>query len=310
MKQKIKNFLYEKIKLKIIISSILVSFLFLFSLLMVTPGLGLESKKFINSIEKQIKEIMPQGKYVVDGNDVTYEQVMNTAIKSAYTSDAISTLNSYEDVNYAISKEAYTNFSNQWFENRWGDDIKNHKDIDLYDLGIDLIKFDQAVATKFLSFGYVNAGIQWMFKSNGLNQIFSSSFYQDAKRNQTIIDQETYDSYMSYEGPGLNGITVKKGLGTLLVNNKVWFLNRQIENIKFGFNIMGHSIFKDKSQNENNMAKSKVTYEDLSYPFFTNTLTVLRIGIVLFFIFIILVLPIYITFLSLWILNSKKGKNK
>ncbi len=307
MKQKFKNFLNEKLKLKIIISSSIVCFLFLFSFLMVVPGLGIESKKFINSIEKQIKIIMPKGMYVIDGQDVVYEQVMNTAIKSAYTSDALSTINSYEDSNYAVKKEDYINFSNEWFEKRWGEDIRNQRDVDLYELGMDLIKFDQAVATKFLSYGYVHAGIQWMFKNGGLKEIFSSQFYEQAKRDQTIINQETYDSWMKYEGPGLNGIKVEKSLGTMIVNNKVWFLNRQIENIKFGLNILGHSIFKNKELNENNMSKTKVTFDELSYPFFTETLKVLRAGIIIFFIFLGIVLPIFTTFLTIWIINLKKG---
>ncbi|ALD66466.1 hypothetical protein [Spiroplasma cantharicola] len=307
MKQKFKNFLNKKIKLKLIISSSITAFLFIFSFLMITPGLGLESKKFINSIEKQIQTIMPKGMYVIDGQDLVYEQVMNTAIKSAYSSDALSTINSFEDSNYVIKKENYIDFSNQWFEKRWANDIQNQRDIDLYDLGMDLIKFDQAVATKFLSYGYVHAGIQWVFKSKGLNEIFSWQFYEQAKRDQTIIDQEIYDSWMDYDGPGLDGIKVNKSLGTMIVNNKVWFLNRQIENIKFGLNILGHSIFKNKELNENNMPKTKVTYEELSYPFFTETIKILRAGIIIFFMFIIIVIPIYTTFLTIWIVNLKRG---
>ncbi|WP_338984334.1 hypothetical protein [Spiroplasma endosymbiont of Diplazon laetatorius] len=311
MKEKFKNFFEEKLKLKIIISSSIATFLFLLSFLMVIPGLGLESQKFINSIEKQIKTIMPKGMYVIDGqDDVVYETAMNTSVKSAYVSDALSTLNSYEDKDIVIKKEEYTKFSEQWFENRWGEDIKNKKDVDLYDLGIDLIKFDKAVATKFLSFSYVHSGIEWMFKSNGLSEAFSSDFYQQIKRDQTIIDQDVYDSYMKYEGPGLSGLKVEKSLGTMIINNKVWFLNRQIENIKFGFNILGHSIFKNKNLNESNMNKTKVTYDELSYPFLTDTLEVFRAGSIMFILFLALILPVFITFLTIWIINYKKGERK
>ncbi|AUB31682.1 hypothetical protein [Spiroplasma floricola] len=310
MKLKFKNFFEQKLKMKIIIASISTSFLFLLSFLMITPGIGLESQKFINSIEKQIKQIMPKGMYVIDGQDIVFEEVMNSAIKSAYTTDALSTLNSYEDKDLVEKKEKYSQFAEKWFEKRWSEDIKNKKDVDLYDLGLDLINFDKAVATEFLSYAYVHSGIQWMFQSGGLKEAFSSSFYKQVKRDQTIIDQDVYDSWMKSKGPGLEGISIDKSLGTMIINNKTWFLNKQIENIKFGFNILGHSIFKNKDLNESNMTKKNVTKEELSYPFLTNTLEVFRAGVILFFIFLIVILPTFLTFLTLWIINWKKGANK
>ncbi|WP_339020250.1 hypothetical protein [Spiroplasma endosymbiont of Atherix ibis] len=311
MKLKFKNFFEQKLKLKIIISSIIASFLFLLSFLMVTPGIGLESQKFINSIEKQIKQIMPKGMYVIDGQDVVYEQVMNSAIKSAYINDALSTLNSYEDKELFVKKKKkYIKFSEKWFEKRWSEDIKNKKDVDLYDLGLDLIEFDKAVATEFLSYAYVHSGIQWMFQSGGLKEAFSSSFYKQVKRDQTIIDQKVYDSWIKSKGPDLEGISIEKSLGTMIINNKIWFLNKQIENIKFGFNILGHSIFKNKELNESNMTKKSVNHEELSYPFFTNTLETFRAGVILLFIFLIVILPTFLTFLTLWIINWKKGNNQ
>ncbi|WP_211277577.1 hypothetical protein [Spiroplasma monobiae] len=271
----------------------------------------MESQKFIKSIERQIKIIMPKGMYVIDGQDsAVYENAMNSAVKSAYVSDAISTLNTYEDKNIVVKREEYTNFSVEWFENRWADDIKNKRDVDLYDLGIDLIKFDKAVATKFLSYSYVHSGLEWMFRSGGLAEAFSKSFYKQVWRDQTIIKQDVYDSFMQYEGPGLSGLKVKESLGTMIINNKVWFLNRQIENIKFGFNIMGHSIFKNKNLNETNMNKIKVTYDELSSPFLTDTLNVYRTGVIMLFTFLVIILPIYSTLLTFWIINYKKGGYK
>ncbi|AKU79777.1 hypothetical protein [Spiroplasma turonicum] len=305
--QKFLTFFTVKNKLKLIIFSVVFSVYFLFSLLMVTPGVGVESLRFIKSIENQISKVMPKGVYVVDGQDPSYETIMETVIKKAYSADAVSTLNSYETENYNQKKEDYTNFANKWYESRWSKVKENKGDIDLYDLGIDLISFDEAVSTEFLSYGYVHAGIAWMFQTNGLNEIFSSSIRNDLLRNQTIVDQDLYDSKMKSSDPGVDGIDIYDSPGTLLINNKIWYLNKQIENIKYGMNVFGHNIFKDKSLNESNMSKTSVTADELYTPHFTETLDNLRVGVILFFILLIVVLPGYILVLTMLLISKKKG---
>ncbi|ALA97703.1 hypothetical protein SKUN_00813 [Spiroplasma kunkelii CR2-3x] len=59
--------------------------------------------------------------------------------------------------------------------NHWGPTIKKHENIDLYNVGLDLIEFDKTVAFKFHSYWYVNTGTQWMFKSGGIKQMFSAA---------------------------------------------------------------------------------------------------------------------------------------
>ncbi|QBQ07875.1 hypothetical protein SGLAD_v1c06760 [Spiroplasma gladiatoris] len=304
---KFLDFFSKKVNLKLIIFSVVFSVYFLFSLLMVTPGVGLESSRFINSIEKQISKVMPKGVYVVDGTDPTYDVVMESVIKKSYSADAISTLNSYEDSNYKTKKQEYQDFANRWYENKWSEVKTNKQDVDLYELGLDLIEFDKAVSTEFLSYGFVHAGIQWMFNSNGLNEIFSKDIRNDLLRNQTIINQELYDSKLNASESGISGIEVYDSLGTLLINNKVWYLNKQIESLKSGLNTFGHSIFKDKSLNASNMPKTSVTADELYTPHFTETLDNLRAGVILFFIFLIVVLPSYTYILTMLIINKKKG---
>ncbi|ASP28322.1 hypothetical protein SCORR_v1c05500 [Spiroplasma corruscae] len=309
--QKFVNFFSEKLKLKWIVISVTFAIYFLFSFLMVTPGVGVESLRFINSIKDQISNVMPKGIYEIDGSDPSYEVVLDTVVKKAYSADAVSTLNSYENEEYAKTRKDYEKFSNDWYENRWGDYKTSHKDIDLYDLGMDLVEFDKAVSTEFLSFGYVNPGIFWMFHSNGLNEIFSTEIRDDLLRNQTVIDQELYNSKINSSSVGIDGTDIYDSLGTLVVNNKVWYLNKQIENIKYGLNIFGHSIFKNKSLNSSNMPKDKVTTDEIYTPHFTETLDNLRAGVIFFFVLLIVVIPGYVFFVTSTILiNKKKGAKK
>ncbi|KAF0850942.1 hypothetical protein [Spiroplasma poulsonii] len=148
---------------------------------------------------------------------------MNTVLKSSYEADILSSLNFYENPNQneAIKKE-YLAFADDWFNNRWGTTISNRKNIDLYDVGLDLIEFDKSVAVKFHSYGYVNTGIQWMFKSGGINQMFSSALHHHALVQQTINNQDNYNQMVDSTGPDINGLVVNKSVGTYLVNNKVW----------------------------------------------------------------------------------------
>ncbi|AKX34182.1 hypothetical protein SLITO_v1c05380 [Spiroplasma litorale] len=305
--KKFLNFYSTKVKLKIIVFSSVFAFYFLLSFLMVSPGVGLESLRFINSIHDQISQVMPKGVYVIDGKDPSFNTVLESVVKKSYSADAISTLNSYETVNYEQRRNEYEKFSNDWFESKWSSYREQQKDIDLFDLGNDLVEFDKAVSTEFLSYGYVHAGIQWMFQPGGLSDIFSSERKEDLLRNQTIIDQYLYESKIKSSDPGIDGINVYDSPGTLLINNKVWYLNKQIENIKYGFNVFGHNIFKDKTLNESKMPKTKVSADELYLPHFTDTLDTLRAGVVFFFILLIVVIPGYTFTITMLIINKKKG---
>ncbi|QEH61753.1 hypothetical protein SCHIN_v1c05560 [Spiroplasma chinense] len=305
---KFKEYFTKKVKLKIIVFSIISGCLLLLSILMMVPGVGLESKSFIDSIETQIKKIMPKGTYIIKGDSATYNTMMENVVRGAYQTDATSTLNSNEmsPEDYDAALKAYSEFANTWYLNRWENAIKEQKDLDLYDLGMDLVKFDKAVSTEFLSYGYVHAGIAWFFHPGGIKDIFSKERYNDALRNQTMIDQEVYDEALNYVVPGTNVPNINKSLGTLLLNNKTWFLNYQIENIKYGFNVMGVNVFEDSNLSVSTMPKSSMDISELYMPNFTSTLQVLRAGIVMFFIYIGLILPLYIYAMVMLIKNRKE----
>ncbi|QEH61756.1 hypothetical protein SCHIN_v1c05590 [Spiroplasma chinense] len=309
MLTKFKEYFTTKVKLKIIIFSVLSGLLFLLSFLMIVPGMGLESKSFIDSIETQIKKIMPKETYVVSGNDPAYNEMMNNVIQGAYLTDVQSTLNSYdtEPGEYAALREQYEKFAKDWYQKTWGDHVANKKDLDLYDLGMDLVKFDKAVSTEFFSFGYVNAGIAWFFHSGGIKDIFSKERYNDALRNQTMVDQDEYNKTVVVTSSGIELSNVSASKGAMLLNNKTWFLNYQISNIIYGFDAMGHNVFNDPNLSVETMPKSSMDISELYVPNFTGTLQVLRAGIVLFLIYMCLILPLYIFAMVMLIKNRKKG---
>lgn len=60
-----------------------------------------------------------------------------------------------------------------------------------------------------------------MFRSGGINQMFSSGLKEHALIQQTINNQEDYNQMIDSVGPDINGLVVNKSIGTYLVNNKV-----------------------------------------------------------------------------------------
>ncbi|WP_157806927.1 hypothetical protein [Spiroplasma floricola] len=253
--------------------------------------MGIESLTFINSVEKQIKRIMPKGKYVFDPSHPLYEEMMNNVIKNSFKADAISTINFYNSKDYKDHYDEYIKFSDDWYQQHWAEKVANKEEIDLYHVGLNFIEFDKAIATKYHSFGFVNTGIQWMFKSKGLKDIFSKDIYELSLEQQTIWNQEVYDKEMTYKGPGLNGVKVDWSIGTNIVNNKVWFLNTQIDSIKFALQLT--NPFMDQNLDKNEEIKY-VTVDSLKAPNFTATLIFLRFAIVLWF-FNIIIIPLGIT---------------
>ncbi|WP_338985568.1 hypothetical protein [Spiroplasma endosymbiont of Diplazon laetatorius] len=291
----------QKVVLILILS--LVGFFSFLSTIMIIPGMGIESLTFINSVEKQLKRIMPEGKYVFDPAHPLYEEMINNVIKNSYKADALSTINFYDSNDYNEHYEAYIKFSEEWFDKYWGQKVENKEEIDLYDVGINVIEFDKAIAQEFHSFGFVNTGLQWIFKPGGLSEIYSKDVYDLSLEQQTIWDQEDYDSQIEYSGPGLNGITVKNSIGTNILNNKVWFLNTQIDSIKFAMKLTNPFLNKNLDKKEE---IEYVTVKDLKAPNFTSTLVFLRVATVLWFLNI-LIIPAGIT--SFFILK-KRWTNK
>lgn len=179
---------------------------------------------------------MPKDKYVLDPTSPLYEPIMENVIRTSYLADAISTIDSYNSVEKEKFTPLYTDFTNEWYRNRWASVIEQKQPIDFYDIATDMIKFDQAIETEFQSYGYVNTKIQWIFHKNGINEMFSKDLKQKAIKQQSIWDQDEYEDLIVSTKPGFTGIKVKESPGTKLVNNKVWFLNQQIDSIKFAIN--------------------------------------------------------------------------
>ncbi|AXK51741.1 hypothetical protein [Spiroplasma alleghenense] len=278
LSKKLRRFLFAGI-------STFIAVIFLLGLLLSVPGMGLESLKFINSVKSTVNKHFPKGKFVIDGQGKFYEYAMIKSIKSSYTADCFSATNWYEDSSKnEENKEKYLQFVDEWFENRWGDVIKNKEDVDLNDVSMDLIEFDQAFAQEFHNFGYVNPGITWIWKKGVISDLLSpnlkkSHLYQDALEKQTIIDQETYDSNVDFTGPGLGGINVKSSLGAYLVNNKVWFINLQRENVSYAMTAaLGSSVFKDKNLSDADLPKL-ITAKDLYHPNFTSAIYTTAAGV-------------------------------
>ncbi|QHX36601.1 hypothetical protein [Spiroplasma sp. BIUS-1] len=290
-------------KLVLILILSFVGFFSFLSTLMILPGMGIESLTFINSVEKQIKRIMPEGKYVFDPTHPLYEEMMNNVVKNSFKADALSTINYYDSKDYNDHYDAYVEFSNNWYEQHWSQKVKDKEPIDLYDVGLNFIEFDKAIATEYHSFGFVNTGIQWIFRPSGLKEIYSKETYELSLDQQTIWDQEEYDSEINYSGPGLNGIKINSSIGTNIVNNKVWFLNTQIDSVNFALSLTNPFVNKNIDKKEK---IRYVTVDDLKAPNFTATLTLLRVSIVLWFLNIIII-PSGIT---IYFILRKKWTNK
>ncbi|ALD66280.1 hypothetical protein [Spiroplasma cantharicola] len=281
-----KNIQSKSKKIILILILSFVAFFPILTIIMTVPGMGIESLTFINSVEKQIKRIMPKNKFVFDPNHPLYEEMMENVIKPSFKADALSTINfedSHEKEEFYLK---YSNYSEEWYKKHWAEKVKNKEQIDLYDIGLNFIEFDKSVAEEFQSFGFVNTGIQWMFKSGGLKEIFSKNTYEMSLRQQTILDQSDYDDQMKYSGPGLNGIKIKHSVGTKIVNNKVWFLNTQIDSIKFALKLTNPFMDKTLSKDQN---IRYVTVNDLKWPNFTSTLVFLRFSAVVIFFNIVII---------------------
>ncbi|AUF83513.1 hypothetical protein CXP39_01745 [Mesoplasma syrphidae] len=282
---------------------------------LVTPGMGLESYKFINSVKKQINTNFAKNKFVIDGSSLVYEMIVNSAIKSSYKADALSSTNWYSAKESNSKRiDEYNKFIDNWFDARWGETIKNKQDIDLNDVSMDLIKFDKAFATEFHSYGYVNPGFTWIFKKGVAKDMLSfnlknTEMYQEALEKQTTIEQNFYDSKVKHTGPGLNGIDVTSSLGSYIVNNKVWFINIQRANVDYALNdpiAKAAGVFKDKTLTSADLP-SLITADDLYQPNFTSGIIVTAIGTWM----LLVITPIVLTSGTIVIVTvnvkSKKG---
>lgn len=282
------------------------------STLMVAPGMGIESLRFIKSVERELKDITPKGKFVLDSKSMSYGIVKNV-IKQSFVADAISTIN-HNDKEQLAMRDLYEQYALYWFNDNFGENT----DIDLYDIGNSLIEFDKSIASKFNSNGFVNTGIGWMFSHGGMNELYSKDIKELASNQQSIIAQSDYEASIRDNGSlgNIGGLEVEFSMGANIVNNKVWFLNKQIESIRTALTLhfkggaLGLTVFKDENKQlslEDEIFSKVLTIDDLYHPDFINTLNVLRVGII-FFILNIAIIPTGATISTLALIGTKSKK--
>ncbi|QGS51874.1 hypothetical protein [Spiroplasma tabanidicola] len=299
------------------------------SFVLTVPGMGLESQKFIKDIEQKTLNLFPQGKYVItayktddekdrkpENETGLYEIAADSSVRMSFVNDIVSAID-FNDGAMLKNKDMYEQFANDWYKEYWSSKIDNKEDIDLHDVAVDLIKFDKAAAAKFFLYGYTNVGIKWMVKKNGIKELYSKDVYREVTKQQTVVNQSLYESKMQTKRDSLTGaLSVIKSPGTNLINNKIWFINQQIESIKLAINnkwlhnqiigpVMGR-IFKG-SLTDKDLPK-KLTIDDLYSPWFTQGLTWLKWGTSLIFT-CILILPLGLT-ASGFLFKRERGYTK
>lgn len=277
------------------------------------PGLGLESNHFISSVEEQVNHIFPKNKFVLDGASILYDIIANNSLKATFIANAVSTIDFSQDETGEI-KLKYETFANDWWIKNWDNKVKEKQDIDLNEIGINLIDFDIALAEEFNSPGFTRSGYGWMSQKGALNEIFSSQFYNDVKKEQTIWEQHFYESTLSWQAAGLNEFKVLSSNGGNLVNNKVWSFNQQISSIKLLLDLKDLDIANILNEDINSIQQKAISLEliafknteltardvsdyispsDFHAPNYSTAIIQLRAAIVMLFL-LILVIPLTI----------------
>ncbi|ATZ18591.1 hypothetical protein ESOMN_v1c02070 [Williamsoniiplasma somnilux] len=325
MKSKLKNFnisltpTYLKNlsrRTKIIITSIAMSTPIVLGAALTLPGMGIESLKFISSVDDFIEKNIPKGKYVLKTSG-TFSKTVIDGLKSSYLADVMSATNWSASEGTADKRRIYEAYTNLWFETRWGKVIEDQKSIDLYDVSKDLIEFDRAFAGIYHDFGYVNPGLTWIFQPGTLGRLFNpnlkkTEWYTNVVTKQTTIDQNTYNNSVISTGPGLTGVNVQNSIGANIVNNKVWFLNIQRENIKLlmEMNLGGLTGIFEKAPKDMNDIPPLAKVSDLYQPNFVRGIRTTQVGIS--FLFIIGPLSLIAGGVGIHLIkknNPKKGDN-
>ncbi|WP_031543190.1 hypothetical protein [Mesoplasma photuris] len=297
-------------KTRIISAAVLMSVPMALGAGLLIPGMGIESLRFIGTVKKVIEKEIPEGKYVIDTDVLggASKMIVRNSLKSSYLADARSATNFYTEEGSEENLAKYEEYTNTWFENRWGDIIDQGQDIDLYDVSMDLIEFDESFAQEFHEFGYVNPGITWIFQPKTLQRLFDvnltkTDWYQTVVEKQTILDQDTYDGMVEYTGPSVGGITVHHSAGAYLLNNKVWFLNVQRENIRFLLSTAPF-LFTDKTLTPDDIP-AETKPEDLRAPDFVKGIRMTQTAVSLLFI----IGPVILAIGGFYIYKTKKEEN-
>lgn len=245
-------------------------------------GMGMESQRFITSVEKTIDKYIPKGKVVIDGSKLDFiYKIAVDKLKESYATDVLSTLTDEQKNNPEI-KKFWEEYAANKFEARWQAVVDKKEDIDINEFSRSLVDFDKQVAAEFHNYGFTHSGLQWIGQKDVLSQLWSLNYtslqaYQEAKQNQEIIKQSDYKT------------------GTYLVNNKVQFINDQIETLVSPLTLIA---FKDADSvketllvkdAEGNDVPVQVSIDDLYHPNYTKAFEQTRVGA----IFLIILTPIF-----------------
>jgi hypothetical protein len=287
-------------KMMIILASALFGFLglwFLLATCLTIPGQGLESLKFIHTVEDEVDRIFPKGKFLVN-EGITKEK----QLKDSYRAEVLSTIvvNNFKDI-----KEDDGSLASQLlaFADQWVDDNITNENativnesgtgyIDLNWIGHNFVEFDKAVTRKFFNSSFVSAGIQYLYTAkNSVKNMFSKSLEDFSKTQETVMDQETYND--SIKGGSTSGVNpqftfTSSAYGAHIVNNKVWFLQQQYDLIVAVMKSMleGTVLYSDENTplpdaDEYTKTTARPVLESLKQPNFTGSLKLLQAGTVM-----------------------------
>lgn len=286
---------------KHILAAILLSCLALFlglGLGLSAFGMGMESQRFINSVDAMIDKYIPEGKVVVDSNAELiggvvdpYEAGVET-LREAYQQDVLSTL-TQEQLNDKTVVNFFTDYATDSFEHDWKAKYEAKEDLDVNQFSHALVQFDVKVAKEFHNYAFTHSGLGWIGKTGTVSQLLNNDFptsalYQEAHKNETIIDQTAYKN------------------GTYVVNNKVAFINSQITGIvTIAADPTLGTVFKDAQETLNTLTTDgksavQISANDLYHPNFTVMYYQTRIGVV----FLIILTPLFGMLMVLYTLIS------
>lgn len=256
-------------------------------------GMGMESQRFITSVDKVIDKYIPKGKVVVDGSVEPIEIVPGYTtdlyamavelLKESYETDVLSTL-TLEEQNDKVLMNFWKDYADTKFDEKWKSKIDNKEDIDINEFSHAVVQFDIEVAKQFHNYAFTHSGLGWIGQKKVLSQLWGSNFantalYQEAQQNETILDQSEYKA------------------GTYVVNNKVSFINTQITSIITSVNSTDlglDKIFKDVASVNETLKNDdgttvQISVDDLYHPNYTKMFQQTRIGA----IFLIILTPIF-----------------
>ncbi len=232
------------------------SILFIISVMLTLPGLGLFTDKCINSFSDEIDKWIPQNKIVLKGP----ESLINATLKNSLENDAklsAPSFGSNDPVLKSLNNQYityadlyFTKYQNEFESKKVNSDGVTIVTVDVNTFAHTLISFDLGFAYHFTDNSLVRTGIGWIFKYGGLKTIFNTDLYNSSDYKMLILQSQVlskkvYDSAITADfslDTLLKGGTkilktnfsiinhgaTKEYLSGHLVNNKIWLFNSQL----------------------------------------------------------------------------------